>query len=580
MTAPKDYPLNDELRKFLWLNLVEKLKEKKVKKIDALDIKSYLSNDIISLKKFFFEIKQEIELFCEVITLEKRESAKYDSSDKFEVFNKLAIRNYELDKKFAHKYIDQIIRYISDGKIETLPNYILSDFFKNNKYYHDEINTDEIVFNGKSVNRNEGEENYDFQKEIDTTTNDDNYPPALELLEGKWIGINNYSALNEDNFVVVYYTFRREKNAENEICYVERLGIRTIRKYTGEADTLSENCYSIVLDSASEKVKQHKHFQTNTNWTQEFGTDILLLKGTGIVKEQPSTVEEVIIKLPKGVNYTDNKGIETSEEILKATLKKYYGDDDGENKMKAVTSLLNPNADRTDGCDIAFKLGYLKFLDIGFGKEDSTQKRNIIKYIKPKEPITTPVKVLNEYVYFKVIKYFKPLQGNQIHKLKDQSFRTDAYVDLQVLHPLYKNFLDAGEFEPRLSISKQNIRAGGDLYITSTSYINDLDEYKFSIVASKKTKKSSIIFDFTSLKDANEYVFTITQIKYIFKNNEEVCKEITNKPKAINIEKGIKFFEGNPIDYSNELIFVVNINSIMDSGDRVFVYFDITKKVP
>jgi len=218
---------------------------------------------------------------------------------------------------------------------------------------------------------------------------------------------------------------------------------------------------------------------------------------------------------------------------------------------------------------------------MGFGKNDTTQKRNIIKYAKPKEPITTPVKVLNEYVYFKVIKYFKPLKNNQIHKLKDQSFSNDAYVDLQVLHPLYKNFLETGEFEPLLSISKQNIRAGGDLYVTSTSYINDLDEYKFSIVAGKKTKKASIIFDFTSLKDADEYTFTITEIKYVFKkNNKTKSQKITNSPKAINIEKSFEITEGNPIDYSNELIFVVNINSIMDSGDRVFVYFDITKKVP
>lgn len=583
MAASNNYTLDDNFREFLWFNLVEKLKEKKVEKIDALEVKNYSKNEITNLKRIFFEIKQEIELFCKVINEEDKAKTKYDSSDKFEVFNKLAIREYDVAKGFAHRYIDNIVNYISDGKTTTLFDFVSSDIFKNNKYYGNVLNTDMSSFSNNVRATEEGKDTHHLPttEEIDSTIDDDNYPPALELLEGKWIGINNYSASSEENFVLVYYTFRREKIAKNEICYVERLGIRSIRKYMGEADTLSESCYSIVLDSATEKAKQHKHFQTNTNWTQNYGADILLLKGTGIVKDQPSTVEEVIIKLPKGVNYNENKGIEVSKEVLKTTLKQYFGNEDGESKMKAVTLLLNPDNDTSDGCDIAFKLAYLKFLNLGVGKYSSTQRRNIIKYAKPKEPITTRVEVLNEYVYFKVIKYFKPLQNNQIHKIKDQSFSNDAYVDLQVLHPLYKNFLDAGEFEPLLSISKQNIKAGGDLYVTSTSYINDLDEYKFSIVASKKTKKASIIFDFTSLKDADQYVFTITQIKYIFKKkNKTKSQKITNNPKAINIEKGFEIIEGNPIDYSNELIFVVNINSIMDSGDRVFVYFDITPRVP
>jgi hypothetical protein len=419
-----------------------------------------------------------------------------------------------------------------------------------------------------------------------TNPNEETKDSLLESYRGFYLSVKT-----SGNGIIWIYPWKFEVKYENNNAKgkvtrpTHNTGID--KKYEGSYRIQDRKTISILISLETTHLNSSHHYLAELkNYDNQINTEFECI-GTSVFEGKPLIENEYFIKISD--NPEDYKEIyeEAKYQVffqsteLERRFPTQANDSDFINRLK---TFLKPKK------QVEHRICHVKYTHISL---DNTPvyKRQIHKfgYDTSNNPKFEP-NVLTEYQYTKIIKYGKIEHLPQIsleHTSKDETYTDNAFVEMQMLHPVVgiEQDSDYNANEIKSEVKVNDIKDYQTI-ITTASYINDnkSESFKNGIRFSRETEMGLLVIDFLSLKNFDTLNIQLKKLEYFKDNSKTAFKTFDVNNQNLNfilteeIEDEILLtkYENNLENIKGVYRFEVNTN--IKKHDHLQVEFNITPK--
>jgi len=420
-------------------------------------------------------------------------------------------------------------------------------------------------------------------------------------LKGWWIGLNRN--LEKGNIALCRYIFEER----NERMVVRREAYITETIYKGYVHVQEDSEFVFDLEGET----QHRKKFIMAHAEKVIPNSIKCISsGFEVSTGKPILIKEILFKIPDNDYGELGRGKTIPNGELNYELQKYFTQEEVKIVRKQIDAYLDESMVpylsqddfvilKKDILELSKKskteINHLTSMFVYFHfnrlKEENKHMREIVKYYKKKGQNNEfahkeVIDVIDEYTKIKISQY--PVKKYYTHKVYYETEAPVTAVDIQSLFPITKTDTDNDLKHPFLRISNRIMDADTDIFVSSATVINDFGlTGRLAVHFDKKTQKTEIVIDFTSVQHQLNDNFQIDEFSFNFNEPDgEGTKELHFKP-TINGGKGFNFdlldkkksewkiIQTDSIDIENPRIFSIIINFEVNENDILYISFKI-----